>query len=407
LRNSFARLASASLAAVAVTAIGAPAGAVTSDLCDFSSVSTLQMVGNAATASPNLLRLTSNNGDQTGAAWLTSTIPIVAGTSVHTYFRFRLSNDCGLGGGDGLTFTLQGAGSDVLGSGGSALGYGQNLIGNGGINPSFAVELLVGQITNSAQVALLANGNQNSTIASASPAVAIDSGNVVYVWIDFDGSTNQVAVSMAGSASRPATPLFTGAANLAQLGGTAWAGFTAATSLTTCSDQDILEWDVSTDGSPCCATAPGGACSGATPVCGATGVCVASSSSSASGTGGSGSGTGGAGHGTGGSGSGTGGSGSGSGGKGASGSSSSSASGTGGAGTGGVGTGVSSTSTAVSTSSGGGAGGAPVGSGSTPEGAIVEGGGCSCRASGAPVSATVLALGVLATAAAAVRRRRR
>ncbi len=245
------------------------------DFCDFSNVSNLEMVGNAGMASPNLLRLTSSNGGQTSAAWRMIAIPVPAGTSVQTYFRFQLSNDCLLGGGDGFTFTLQGVGSAVLGNGGTSLGYGNALTdgGGGGITPSFAVEFLVGQITYSAQVALLANGNTGSPIAQAPPSPSIDSGSVVYVWIDFDGGTNMASVSMAGTATRPATPLFTGAANLSSLGSMAWAGFTAATGGTTCSDQDILEWEVSTLGSPCCPAAPGGACSGATPMCSASGLC--------------------------------------------------------------------------------------------------------------------------------------
>ncbi len=384
MRHSFARLASGALAALAALALGAPAGATTPSFCDFSAASTLQVAGNASAAN-GILTLTTNNVDQTGAAWFATPIPIAAGTSLHTYFRFRVGPDGFAGGGDGIAFALQSSGPGAIGSGDGSLGY-------GGITPSFGVTFTIGQAFSSAQVALYANGDTSNAIASAAPSVAIDSDKIVYVWIDFDGASKMASVSMAGSATRPATPLFTGAADLTKLGAQAYAGFTAATDLIVCSEQDILEWELSTAGSPCCTSAPGGACSGATPVCGASGVCEASStttsSSSSSGTGGSGSGTGGEGSGTGGKGT----------------SSSSASSGTGGSGTGGSGT-TAVSSAASSTSSGGGAGGARP-TGPTAEGAIVEGGGCSCRASSPNVSAAALVLGALAVASAAVRRRR-
>jgi MYXO-CTERM domain-containing protein len=386
LRHATARLAASSFAALALAALTTPARAVTSNFCDFTSVSALQLDGNAAQASGNILRVAPNSLYQAGSAWLKVPIALAAGTSVHTYFRFEISGGI-VTGGDGLTFTLQNAGLGALGADDGALGYGSGL-GNGGITPSFAVEFYTNENSfdgNPNHVALLSKGDTGTLIASAPAPVTLDGGQVVYVWIDFDGVAKQASVFVSGTAVRPPAALFTGAADLGTLGGQAYAGFTAATGLLV-DNHDILEWDVSTDGSPCCTSTPGGACSGATPVCGAAGLCVASGSTTSSSSGNTttssttSSGTGGTG----------------------------STGGTGGTGST-AGTGSTSSTAASSSSSAGGtggAGGAAVGAGPMAEAAIVEGGGCSCRASSVPADARALALAAL-VAALAWRRARR
>ena len=378
----------AALAALALTALAAPARAVTSSFCDFSSLSAFQLNGNAAQASGNLLRVAPNTIYQAGSAWLKAPIALAAGTSVHTYFRFEIGG--GLIDGDGLTFTLQNAGLTALGANDGALGYGSGL-GNGGIAPSFAVEFYTSEGAfdgNTNHVALLSKGDAGTLLASAKAPVTLDGGQVVYAWIDFDGTAKEASVFVSGTPVRPATPLFTGPADLGTLGAQAYAGFTASTGLQT-DNHDILEWEVSTDGSPCCPTNPGGACSGATPMCSSAGLCEAASSSSSSSSGSTSSGS-------------TSSSSSSSG----SSSSGSTSSGSTSSGSGGAGTSSASSTSSASGSASSATGGASPGTGATGEAALVEGGGCSCRASGSPLDPRLLALGALAAAAVVARRRR-
>src|SRR5690242_2808998 len=83
------------------------ASATTTNFCSFTDVGPLQLNGNAAQAGPGntLLRVTPNQNNQVGSAFLKAPVPFPAGTSFHSYFRARFWPNAA--GADGISFILQ------------------------------------------------------------------------------------------------------------------------------------------------------------------------------------------------------------------------------------------------------------------------------------------------------------
>jgi hypothetical protein len=267
--NAAPRLAARALFAAAIALQAAPASALTWSYCDFSSTTGLQINGDAKQQG-NLLVLTPASNNKRGSAFTTAQVPFDATTSFHTYFRFRIGPNAT--GADGMAFVLHSGGAGALGANGGGLGY-------QGIIPSFAVELDTfdngSGDPDANHVAVLFDGGVDIHVATATPSFPLTSAEDKYAWIDYDGPSKQLDVYLALQPLRPATPLLHATVDLdAHLGPDVRAGFTAATGGSN-NTHTVIEWEMSTDGFPCCGQSPGGACNAALPVCGAsTSLCV-------------------------------------------------------------------------------------------------------------------------------------
>ena len=211
---------------------------------DFSDVSTLTFSGNATqtqTSDGWVLRLTTANPDQAGAAFGTAKISAAA---FSTAFAFRMSNPDGIApdpngrvGADGITFAVQPVST--------TLGYTGGGLGIAGVVPSVAVEFDTYMNSDffdpsSNHIGIDLNGEVMS-IATVDIDPSFNNGNIWHAWIDCDGTTLTVAVSQTDV--RPDSPQLVQPVNVQQILGTAFSylGFTAATG-GGFQNQDILNW---------------------------------------------------------------------------------------------------------------------------------------------------------------------
>jgi hypothetical protein len=155
---------------------------------DFSSVSTLTMLGNAA-QSGAVLQLTSNASDQTSWAWHGTAVPVVAGFD--TTIAFRITPPTVGTKGHGMALVLHDDPRGLATTGGtvSGLGYGSGANGVVGIRNSIAIELdtfwsvFVDDSSNSNnQLSIHTRGNQPNhedelySIARVTPATQLSNG---------------------------------------------------------------------------------------------------------------------------------------------------------------------------------------------------------------------------------------
>jgi MYXO-CTERM domain-containing protein len=260
------------LAAGSLVARGADAQ--TFGYCDFSSVATLTLNGNAAQVGV-LLDMTPNAVNQRGTAYRTTPIAWAATTSFETSFRFQLTPN-GATGADGIAFILENTAVTALGNTGGALGYGLVTGGmgpGGGIAKSVEIEFDTFQNTwdtNANHVAVMSNGNNQTHLSTYTPPFTMAGSGIVYAWIDYNAPTTTLTVYVSQSFTKPAAPNITlTTLNLATtLGAQAFVGFTGGTGGDT-NTQEILEWQFSTTGEPCVCGGDS-ACGGSTPICDAS-----------------------------------------------------------------------------------------------------------------------------------------
>ncbi len=179
------------------------------------------------------LHLTDGRVNERGSCFANTPVAV---TQFQTQFTFRLTEGT-LPGGEGFTFTLQGADPHALGDGGGSLGY-------GGLGNSVAIKFdlndTAGEGNNS--IGLYLNGVPPTTPADSLDSTGLDlhSGHTFRVYMSYDGVTLQLRIR----------DLSTGAAATqsyaVDIPGTlgeniAYAGFTASTGTRTAT-QDILTW---------------------------------------------------------------------------------------------------------------------------------------------------------------------
>ncbi|MFN6465945.1 MAG: Calx-beta domain-containing protein [Nostoc sp. DedVER02] len=216
---------------------------------DFSDVSSLTLNGSAI-QSDSILQLTGSSA-QAGSAFISSPISIDANTSFKTNFEFKLHDGNGLYGADGITFILQNsaAGGKALAGEGGGVGYGNPDSFGTPISKSLAVEFDTYKNSwdkSNNQIALLRDGDVTKTLAIATPSFQLNNGNVYDVWIDYDGSNNNLDVYIANSDVKPTTPLFSNQVDLTSiLGSQAFVGFSGGTGALF-NAQDIESWSFST-----------------------------------------------------------------------------------------------------------------------------------------------------------------
>ncbi|MBI3661256.1 hypothetical protein HY230_12400 [Candidatus Acetothermia bacterium] len=233
-------------------------GIVAVNFKDFADLSSLVLNGVTATINSRpvvfngrtVLRLTNNLG-QRGGAFLNKSIPLLDGStglSFSTAFQFQMTNPQGTSdddgqGADGLAFVIATSPASL---GGFGIG-----IGYSGINPSVVVEFDTynnGSIDGNSgnHVGINLNGNLASVVLQ--PVIErMNNGAIWYAWIDYDGTTKQLAVRLSRTAVRPATPLVSRTVDIAAIlrQSTAFLGFTSGTGNAS-NDHDIRAWEFKT-----------------------------------------------------------------------------------------------------------------------------------------------------------------
>jgi hypothetical protein len=127
--------------------------------------------------------------------------------------------------GDGMTFSLLRDGDEVLGVGGSGLGY-------EGLPESFALEIDIFSGTgdpSGPHLALLKNGDISNHLVSGKPRFAL-TDDARFVWLDYKAAKPRVSVYISKSEKKPKDPILTKKLDLGDLlGESAFVGFTGAT----------------------------------------------------------------------------------------------------------------------------------------------------------------------------------
>ena len=213
--------------------------------CDFSDVSSLSLNGSADQLGSDL-ELTTPDTHLAGSAYDMTSLPWSTSTSFHTSFQFVLEN---AGGAEGIAFILQGAGLTSLGGDTGQMGYGD-------IPTSVEVEFDTYKDAwdpNDNHVGIMENGAYKDHLVAVTPTFSMAGSAMLYAWIDYDASDGTLSVYLSQTSTKPSSPLASTVVTLAaDLGAMAFAGFTAATGGgANVNEQDVLEWELSTDGVPC------------------------------------------------------------------------------------------------------------------------------------------------------------
>ncbi|HEX6597854.1 MAG TPA: PEP-CTERM sorting domain-containing protein [Gemmatimonadaceae bacterium] len=217
-------LAALTLAVASVVAVQ-PVAAQSFSYPDFSNVSGLKLNGNAY-QNGNVLTLTPPLEGQAGTAWSLNQVHLGSNASFSTVFTFDIQKRGGLAGGaDGLTFTLQNNTNTTGGAGGG--------IGYYGIPSSATVEFdtyMNEWDPSSNHVGINTNGNLTS-LTTSNVFPDFDNGATWWAWIDYDGSTHNLAVRWADNATRPTSPMLSWMLDLPTILGSndVYVGFTAGT----------------------------------------------------------------------------------------------------------------------------------------------------------------------------------
>lgn len=218
------------------------AGATTIVFNDFSTTTGLQLNGGSATANDgvrDVLRVTSSQYDQAGSVFSTNPVTLGADVSFSTRFTFNFNNPLG-GGADGVVFTVQTNSSNVGGIGGG--------IGYQGIPNSVGIEFdnwyngdFGDQDDNHVGINI---GGSITSVAQTSSPFALDSGQDLTAWVDYNGATKLLEVRFANNNVRPAAALLSHNVDLVSVLGTpnAYVGFTSGTGAAA-ANHDIVNWE--------------------------------------------------------------------------------------------------------------------------------------------------------------------
>lgn len=194
------------------------------DFTDFSSVADLSLNGSAS-QSNNLLQLTPLVNNQAGSAFFDTAVSIANDAHFRAQFSFDMTG--GVAGADGLTFTLQAdpAGAAALGGTGGGLGF-------DGIANAVAVEFDTwqnpGEVNNN-HIAVIAGSTTNS-LRLGSPSSNLNDGNRYWAWVEYNGTSDVLAVYFSPTATKPTEALLSTNVDLESVvGPNAFFGFTAGT----------------------------------------------------------------------------------------------------------------------------------------------------------------------------------
>jgi len=236
-KTAFGLLASASVF------MAVEARATTISFTDFSSTAGLTLNGSAAAVndgSRDVLRITPAINSQGGSFFSTSTINLASNASFSSKFVFNINNPH-FGGADGLVFVVQTQGNNVGGIGGG--------IGYQGITPSLGVEFDTwnnggGDGFNANHVGVNLNGSTSSVARYNDPG-SFEDGNDRFVWVDYNGITQDLEIRLNTIDLRPGSAVLSYASlDLQTLLGTpnAFVGFTSGTGAAN-ANHDIVSWE--------------------------------------------------------------------------------------------------------------------------------------------------------------------
>ncbi|MEO1672465.1 MAG: PQQ-dependent sugar dehydrogenase, partial [Cyanobacteria bacterium J06631_2] len=217
---------------------------------NFANTAGLTLNGNASQAD-NAIRLTPTSRNQAGSAYFNRPLAIDADTSFESQFQFQLSG--GSGGADGFTFLLQNNSQalNFLGNTGGGLGY-TNVQSTAAsdVTQSLAIEFDTYQNTwdiNNNHISVLRDGNIGNALTTVAAPLDLNSGDLLNAWVDYDGNTNLLEVSLANTANKPDAALLSLNVDLASvLGSQAFLGFSAGTGGLV-NNHDIRSWQVASN----------------------------------------------------------------------------------------------------------------------------------------------------------------
>jgi len=196
---------------------------------DFSDVSDMTLNRGAAALAGGAIRLVSTTGIEEGSAYFTMPVDFDANTSIYARFAMRIGDGAGGAGTDGMAFVVQSSpdGPTAIGIAGGGLGYKL-------VKPSVAIEFDTffnpASDPDGNHVALLANGDELTHLASAMPAFDLNDGVVRNVWVDYDATQKLLEVYMSEGTAKPTSALLShsGFDFGASLGSSIYFGFSAA-----------------------------------------------------------------------------------------------------------------------------------------------------------------------------------
>ena len=219
---------------------------------NFSSVSGLQLNGDAS-QNTNALRLTSNTTNQQSSAFYET--PINPSESWSTQFEITMYETSDGLPADGIAFLLQNdprGNKAVSTSGqGGAMGYAGILPSVGtefdiyDLNPGDPPANHIGIIENGDPTKYLECATENTIAAPCDkefnfPLYSKES-TPVFGWITYESASSTLSVYASNNATQPCEPLLRTVTNLATLGGSAYAGFTSGTGSGD-AKQEVLNW---------------------------------------------------------------------------------------------------------------------------------------------------------------------
>jgi hypothetical protein len=194
------------------------------------SASAFDLNGGATITSGGLVQVTDGGTYEGRSAWYSTKVPVQSFT---TDFTFQQLNALA----DGMTFTIQGEGTNALGSDGGNLGY-------GGINNSVAVKFDLynngGEGTDS--TGLYTDGAQPTTPAVdlTSTGIVLTSGDLMHAHLVYDG-TNLTMTLTDTVTGKLATEVFPVDIPSIVGGDTAYVGFTGGTGWES-TTQNVTTW---------------------------------------------------------------------------------------------------------------------------------------------------------------------
>ncbi|MEL7266545.1 MAG: PQQ-dependent sugar dehydrogenase, partial [Planctomycetota bacterium] len=164
-----------------------------------------------------------------------------------TNFRFRAINGDDTDGGGGIAFVLQDSpdGSDALGIGGD------DGLGAAGIINSVIVEFDTydGPFdVNDNHISVSINGDLDNPIRTSLFSIDFNGDDDVYVWIEYNGVTEELAVYADTTNERPTTAALLTQVQLNDIVGDGmYAGFSASTGATETNSHRIRSWSMTAD----------------------------------------------------------------------------------------------------------------------------------------------------------------
>jgi PKD repeat protein len=215
---------------------------------NFANCTNIQFNGSATnltTSDGPVLELTTSGSYEAGSAFLARPVTFGPTVGFSTYFAFRMHNPGGTYPADGLTFTIQNDHPTDLGNPGGQLGY-------SGIPNSVSVSFdtydngtTYGNpgAPSPNYIAINTNGTLNDNYFANITNAQMNDGNIWYVWIDYEGVSQDFEVRLSETPVRPLAPTLDATINVPALLGSAnaYVGFTGGTG-GGWEQHDILNW---------------------------------------------------------------------------------------------------------------------------------------------------------------------